>query len=34
MWEVESAETDPKPGSWEHFMAVAPPWLRIWCRLK
>lgn len=31
---LESADTSPDPrappGSWEHFTAIAPPWLDIW----
>lgn len=33
MWEdTDSAKPDPsaEPGSWEHYIAVAPPFLRIW----
>lgn len=33
LWEdTDSAQPDPntKPGTWEHYIAVAPPFLRIW----
>jgi ubiquinone/menaquinone biosynthesis C-methylase UbiE len=30
LWEEVGAEQNPKHGSWEHFMRVAPPWLTIW----
>jgi SAM-dependent methyltransferase len=28
------AEANPTPGSWWHFMAVAPPYLTVWLRLE
>jgi ubiquinone/menaquinone biosynthesis C-methylase UbiE len=32
-WE-EVGSTDSKPGTWEHFTAVAPATLGVWCRLE
>jgi len=29
-WEELGHDPDPRIGSWEHFMTVAPPWLTIW----
>ena len=29
LWEDRSTEADPDPGSWDHFFAVAPPWMTI-----
>jgi ubiquinone/menaquinone biosynthesis C-methylase UbiE len=31
-WE-DVGSSDAKPGTWEHFTAVAPPTLGLWCRL-
>jgi SAM-dependent methyltransferase len=31
-WEDIGTEPSPETGSWEHFMKVAPPWLRIWAQ--
>lgn len=30
--ETTSREEDPEPGTWEHFMAVAVPYLTVWAR--
>ncbi len=30
MWEELPQESEPEPGSWEHFKSIAPPWLTIW----
>jgi SAM-dependent methyltransferase len=30
IWEELSTEENPEPGTWEHFKAVAPPWLTFW----
>lgn len=32
LYETTSSEVDPEPGSWEHFMAVAAPYLTVWAR--
>lgn len=32
LMETTSSEADPEPGSWEHFMLVAAPYLTIWAR--
>lgn len=26
----ESIDSDAEPGSWHHFMSIAPPWLYLW----
>ena len=28
--EEDSGDPDAEPGTWEHFKAVAPPWLSLW----
>ena len=33
LWEDGTADTDMRPGSWGHFVSVAPPYLTIWARL-
>jgi hypothetical protein len=32
LWEEDSGKADAEPGSWDHFMAVAPPYLKLWAR--
>jgi ubiquinone/menaquinone biosynthesis C-methylase UbiE len=32
-WEVQTLDPDAAPGTWEHYKAIAPPWLTIYCRL-
>jgi hypothetical protein len=27
LWEDTSDQTDPEPGSWEHFKSIAAPWI-------
>ena len=34
LWEDTTNEIDPEPGSWEHFISVAPPYMTIWSRLS
>lgn len=34
IWEELSTEEQPEPGTWEHFKAVAPPWLTFWTRYR
>ena len=31
LWEDNSGNFRAKPGSWEHFKAIAPPWLTVLC---
>jgi len=31
LWE-ERGDCNAEPGSWEHMMAIAPPWLTIWAQ--
>lgn len=33
-WEHTSREPNPVPGTWEHFISIAPPWLTFWCRYQ
>ena len=30
LWEEVEQDAQAEPGSWEHFMRVAPPWLTLW----
>ncbi len=30
IWEEPAAPPDPEPGSWDHMLTVAPPWLTFW----
>lgn len=30
LWEELTSDWNAAPGTWEHFMAVAPPWLTLW----
>jgi len=30
--EALSEEPNPEPGTWEHYKAVAPPYLTLWAR--
>lgn len=30
MWEEVGQDPEAEPGSWEHFIRVAPPWLTMW----
>ncbi|MEZ4557433.1 MAG: hypothetical protein R2854_13450 [Caldilineaceae bacterium] len=32
LMEETSSETDPTPGTWEHYKSIAPPWLELWTR--
>jgi hypothetical protein len=40
MWEYVApeyagpVEADPAPGTWQHFIRVAPPWLTLWWKLR
>ena len=34
MWEELSGDPQAEPGTWEHYKAVAPPWLMVWSRLE
>ena len=29
-WEDTGDTTNPKPGTWDHFKSIAPPWLTMW----
>jgi SAM-dependent methyltransferase len=34
-WEAPSGgDPDAEPGTWEHFIAIAPPWMGIWASLR
>lgn len=32
--EHEGGDFDSKPGTWDHYTAVAPPWLHLWSRKR
>lgn len=32
--EATSEQSDPEPGTWEHYKSVAPPYLTIWARSR
>lgn len=34
LWEETSQNPDADPGSWEHFKAIAPPWLTVWAAYR
>ncbi len=33
-WEEASGDPNAKPGSWEHYITYAPPWLKVWSQLR
>ncbi|MDP8237541.1 MAG: methyltransferase domain-containing protein [Candidatus Hatepunaea meridiana] len=34
LWEKLNGDPDAKPGSWEHFKSIAPPYLTLWAVYK
>lgn len=34
LWEYSTARSGAEPGSWDHFISIAPPWITIWWELK
>ena len=32
LWEVPECDPAAPPGTWEHYKAIAPPWLTFWTR--
>jgi hypothetical protein len=32
IWEELSGDPQAEPGTWEHYIAVAPPWFKVWTR--
>lgn len=34
LWEDPSGDRAAKPGSWDHFTSVAPPWVTLWTVLR
>jgi len=34
LWEAESPHPDAAPGTWDHYMTVAPPFLTVWAVLR
>jgi SAM-dependent methyltransferase len=34
LWEEESGDPQAEPGTWEHFTAIAPPYLAFWARYR
>ena len=33
-WEHDHGDINAKPGSWDHFMAMMPPYLTFWWRYE
>ena len=33
-WETTSDESEPEPGSWEHFKSVAAPYITLWAEYR
>lgn len=34
LWEAESPHPEAAPGTWDHYMTVAPPFLTVWAVLR
>ena len=34
LWEDLTGDINAEPGTWEHFKAIAPPWLTVWSRYE
>jgi hypothetical protein len=34
LFEDTGSAVDPEPGSWEHFMTVAAPWITVWAQYE
>ncbi|HEX2906865.1 MAG TPA: class I SAM-dependent methyltransferase [Phototrophicaceae bacterium] len=36
IWEAPrlAADSTPEPGTWEHYLTIAPPWLTLWARYQ
>jgi len=34
IWEDRSGDPEAEPGSWDHFKAIAPPWLTFWAAYR
>jgi hypothetical protein len=34
IWEVLNGDLEAEPGSWTHFQAFAPPYLKLWARYR
>ena len=34
VWEEAGGDPNSEPGTWEHLMSVAPPWLTIWATYR
>ncbi len=34
VWEGPEGDPDAEPGTWEHFTAIAPPWLTFWAAYR
>jgi SAM-dependent methyltransferase len=33
-WEAPTGDPNATPGTWQHYIAIAPPWLVFWTRLQ
>jgi hypothetical protein len=34
LWEASIGDPTAEPGSWEHYTAFAPPWMKVWTQLR
>ncbi|HEY3341146.1 MAG TPA: class I SAM-dependent methyltransferase [Anaerolineae bacterium] len=34
LWEEPAGDPNAQPGTWQHYKAIAPPWLVFWTRLQ
>ena len=34
VWEESSGDPQAEPGTWEHYKAIAPPWLTLWATYR
>ena len=34
LWEAPRGDANAQPGTWQHYIAIAPPWLTFWTRLQ
>ena len=34
LWEYTEGDPGAEPGSWEHYIAFVPPWMKVWTQLR
>ncbi len=34
LWESKDGDAEAEPGTWEHFMAICPPYLELWAAYR